>query len=185
MATKQETQSPIFFFGHQHRPDNSHVFSQFYPCQFVDEEGYQYRCAEQYMMAQKAVVFLHAHSKNHDILDKIMKTTDPKAIKALGRQIGGFDEQTWKKVRQDVVYSGNYYKFSQNPELKKILLDTGDRELFEASPYDTIWGIGVDKETATSVPRTRWGQKYWKGSNLLGQALMWVRDDLKQEQKKN
>ena len=35
-------------------------------------------------------------------------------------------------------------KFSQNEDLKQILLETGDRILVEGSPYDKIWGVKID-----------------------------------------
>ena len=37
----------------------------------------------------------------------------------------------------------NMAKFSQNSRLKAILLSTEDKIIVEASPYDTIWGIGL------------------------------------------
>ena len=69
---------------------------------------------------------------------------------------------------------GNKAKFGQNPELKEFLLSTDDAILVEASPYDTIWGIGMDRETALNSK-----VEDWKGENLLGCALMEVRDWLK------
>ena len=66
---------------------------------------------------------------------------------------------------------GNKAKFSQNPDLKEFLLSTGDAILVEASPYDKIWGIGLDKEQAMKGT-----VEQWQGENLLGCALMEVRD---------
>ena len=50
------------------------------------------------------------------------------------------------------------------------LLDTGDRRLAEASPYDLIWGIGysVDQVSARQPP-------LWCGLYLLGTTLQTVR----------
>ena len=42
-----------------------------------------------------------------------------------------------------------------------------------ASPYDKIWGIGLDRETAMKGT-----VEQWQGENLLGCALMEVRDYL-------
>jgi len=55
-------------------------------------------------------------------------------------------------------------KFSQNSELKNLLLQTGDSLLVEASPYDKVWGIGLNEQDAK--------YKQWKGEKLLGYALM-------------
>lgn len=59
-------------------------------------------------------------------------------------------------------------------DLKKILLATGDSVLVEASSYDAIWGIKMasNDENATNPLK-------WRGSNLLGFALMEVRDELR------
>ena len=59
-------------------------------------------------------------------------------------------------------------------DLKKFLLATGDSVLVEASSYDAIWGIKmVSNDENTTNPLK------WRGSNLLGFALMEVRDELR------
>jgi len=68
-------------------------------------------------------------------------------------------------------------KFSQHADLKEFLLNTGDRVIVEASPYDRIWGIGMATTDANAENPAR-----WKGLNLLGFALMEVRERLKEVQ---
>jgi ribA/ribD-fused uncharacterized protein len=54
------------------------------------------------------------------------------------------------------------------------LMSTGNKILVEASPLDTIWGIGLGREnTKANNPNT------WRGKNLLGFALMEVRDEIR------
>ena len=65
-------------------------------------------------------------------------------------------------------------KFSQNEDLKQILLETGDRILVEGSPYDKIWGVKIDWQDDKILD-----EKNYKGLNLLGKALMQVRRELK------
>lgn len=60
----------------------------------------------------------------------------------------------------------------EDPELKKILLATGDRIIVEASPYDCIWGVGLSEEDDDLYNGN------WNGQNLLGKALMEVREKL-------
>ncbi len=74
----------------------------------------------------------------------------------------------------DIVVNGNMLKFSQNEELKNFLLSTNNKILAEASPYDKIWGIGIgqDDKDAYNIDK-------WKGENLLGKALMKVREELR------
>ena len=88
-------------------------------------------------------------------------------------QVRGFDEQRWADRRFDLVVAGNLAKFSQHEELGDYLVGTGSRVLVEASPYDRIWGIGLaaDDEHSTSP-------EHWPGLNLLGFALMEVRQQL-------
>jgi hypothetical protein len=58
----------------------------------------------------------------------------------------------------------------------QFLLATGERVLVEASPYDQIWGIGMAAGNADIENPLR-----WRGQNLLGFALMEIRDKLAQE----
>jgi ribA/ribD-fused uncharacterized protein len=99
---------------------------------------------------------------------RIEKELNPAKVKELGRGIKGYDDKLWECVRLGYMTYCCYLKYSQNADLKSILLDTGDRVLVEASPYDKIWGIGLTEEDAAAG-------KPWQGRNLLGQALMDVR----------
>jgi len=72
-----------------------------------------------------------------------------------------------------MVKKGNLLKFSQNQKIRKFLLSTGKKILVEASPYDKIWGIGMlETDHRAENPLL------WNGENLLGFALMEVRDEL-------
>ena len=77
-----------------------------------------------------------------------------------------------------IVYEGNLLKFRQNPDLKQKLLETGDKGLVEASPFDKIWGIGLGEKKARETAKHRTG---W-GLNLLGNALVQVREVLRKEE---
>ncbi|MCL4163971.1 UNVERIFIED_CONTAM: hypothetical protein GTU68_044394 [Idotea baltica] len=118
------------------------------------------------MMAEKARLF-----KDDEMLDKILQAGSPAQAKKLGRQVHDFDQAIWESKRSEIVSQGNLHKFNQHPELKAFLLTTKNRVLVEASPRDTIWGIGLSaKNERASVPPK------WRGKNLLGFALMEVRD---------
>jgi ribA/ribD-fused uncharacterized protein len=54
------------------------------------------------------------------------------------------------------------------------MLATGNRFFVEASPFDCVWGIGMD-ENAENVE----DPSYWLGLNLLGQALTLVKNELR------
>ena len=85
-----------------------------------------------------------------------------------------FTKEQMEHFKYAIVLLGNWHKFSQNRELREFLLSTGDSALVEASPYDNIWGIRL----SANSPEARDPFK-WRGQNLLGFALMEVRDELR------
>ena len=168
---KGERDKYLFFWGHQKSKDGSltaSCFSQWWTSPFVVDDV-RYNTAEHWMMAQKALLF-----DDNEVFTKIIAVNSPAEVKALGRQVRNFDETIWNAKRFEIVVAGNLHKFSQDKDLKEFLLNTKDRVLVEASPVDRIWGIGLaaDNEKATNPKR-------WNGLNLLGFALMEVRDMLK------
>ena len=104
---------------------------------------------------------------------KIMQASDLKRQKALGQQVRGFDEEVWGTKKVALVTEINLAKFGQNKGLRRKLFQTAPKLLVEASPVDTIWGIGLDAETARQTPEAQ-----WPGKNLLGQILTDTRDQL-------
>ena len=92
-------------------------------------------------------------------------------IKALGRQVKGYNDSYWNGVRQLLVYEGLKEKFVQNKDLKKLLLDTEDSILAECAVNDRIWGIGLSMKDSNRLESEK-----WRGQNLLGYALMMVRN---------
>ena len=134
-------------------------FSQFARSEMTID-GEHYLCAEQYMMAQKARLFRDAGAYL-----RIMKSERPAEIKAIGRQVYGFNDETWRAVARDVVARGNLYKF-QLDEFREALLETRFKTLAEASPTDVIWGIGLSMADVR-----RFDVAQWRGKNWLGQIL--------------
>ena len=118
------------------------------------------------MMYKKAVCF-----HDRDIAQRILATDDVAEIKSLGRAVSGYDDHYWNGVRQVIVYDGLIAKFSQNEDLKGALIGTGEYLLAECAVKDKIWGIGLSMDDPD-----RFDPSKWKGQNLLGYALMMVRD---------
>lgn len=169
--------------------------SQWYRSDF-EIDGIKYNCCEQWMMAEKARLF-----GDKETLEKIMKVDPnnpnlavdfpgrefevwpdyPRLQKELGREVKGFNKEQWEKVAQDVVYRGNYAKFTipgENGHLWDFLQATGEKILAEANPRDPIWGIGLSREDPRAQDPTM-----WKGKNWLGEALMKVRAKVNEEKK--
>lgn len=157
-----------FFWGHQPAKDGlitESCLSQWWKCTFMENQ-ILFCCAEQYMMYRKAMLF-----KDFEYAQKIICSKDPKEIKEYGRLVRGFNENKWNEEKSNIVLRGNILKFSQNEELYRFLIETKDKILVEASPYDKIWGIGIRKNTEGILEPSK-----WKGLNLLGFILMDVRN---------
>ena len=165
-----EELSFVLFWGHTENPGKvtKACLSQWYPCRFIIDD-IEYCCTEQYMMAQKALLF-----DDRETYEKIMASEQPKEIKALGREIGNFEQSKWDKHKYQIILNGNIAKFTQKERLRDFLLGTGDAVLAEASPYDRIWGIRLSADDPLAKD-----PKCWQGENLPGFALMETREVLR------
>ena len=152
-----------------HNPDEENGYLSNWFLSDFNLNGINYTSMEQYMMYQKAVCF-----NDTNIASQILDTNDVAKIKALGHLVSNYDDHHWNGVRQVIIYEGLKAKFSQNPELMKKLKGTGECLLAECAVKDRIWGIGLSMTDPDRLDRTK-----WKGQNLLGYALMLVRDNSK------
>lgn len=165
--SREEKFDYIYFWKHRAEANGSvgtGCLSQWWPASFKIGEQ-EYPTAEHFMMHSKAMLF-----GDEETARKILETESPKQVKALGRSVKDFDSQLWQEHRFAVVLRGNLAKFSQNENLKDYMFSTGESILVEASPTDTIWGIGLSEEQARNQSPAE-----WKGLNLLGFALMRTR----------
>jgi len=173
LTTEKQENKFLFFWGHQPNKDGSiskTCFSQWWLSSF-DVDGITYKTAEHWMMAKKALLF-----NDKEIFEKIIQTKSPAEAKKLGREVKNYVDTVWLANRFEIVKEGNLHKFGQNKDLKEFLLNTNERILVEASPVDPIWGIGMAADhKEVNNP------KKWQGLNLLGFALMEVRDELKNQ----
>lgn len=112
--------------------------------------GHKYRNAEAAFQAMK-----------NPLKAEMFVGLDAKEAKRLGRTIRLRDN--WEQSKKGFMYTVCLAKFTQNENLGKRLLATGDRILIEGNTWgDTEWGVcnGV-------------------GKNLLGKILMKVREEIK------
>ena len=145
--------------------------SNFYKCNFIDENQINFNCSEQYFMYNKCLMF---DPTNQILINKILNENSASKIKQYGRKVGNYNEQIWSKQRYNIMFTALKLKFSQNQDIKQKLIMTGNKTLYEASKYDKIWGIGLTAKEAMSG-------KPWNGQNLLGTALMMVRKNIQIE----
>ena len=142
--------------------------SQWWPSDFTIGTN-TFSTAEHFMMYQKAMLF-----NDHETAERIVQAEHPFEAKTLGRRVRNFDEARWNHSRFDLVVRGNISKFNQNQKLQAFILNTGDDILAETSPNDLIWGTGCREEDPISTQPEK-----WPGENLLGFALMQVREHLR------
>ncbi len=150
----------VFFY-------NNTPYSNFHKSKFI-VDNIEFCCGEQWIMYQKAILF-----NDTEIANEILKANNPGKIKSLGRKVSNFDEDIWNKHRETKTFIGLLEKFKQDERLKKLLIDTGNRELVEASPTDRIWGIGLSENDQRIYDKSK-----WLGRNILGKILMKVRSHL-------
>jgi ribA/ribD-fused uncharacterized protein len=156
----RETDTHIYFWGS--------IFSNWEPCKII-YDNLLFKSSEHLFMWLKAMYFSDIKTAN-----LILKTNSPSEAKRLGRLINDFDEILWEKKREDVMYIACFEKFNQNQDLKNTLLQTKDKILVEASPYDCCYGIGLKWDDDLVLD-----EKNWLGLNLLGKILMKIRNDLR------
>jgi ribA/ribD-fused uncharacterized protein len=159
----------LFFWGHAAKAEHPGpwVLSQWWPVA-LEVDSTTYRHAEGFMMAEKARLF-----GDDEMLRLILAADHPAEAKKLGRSVRAFDDTIWNAERYRIVVRANLAKFGQHDDLRRYLLSTAPRLLVEASPRDTVWGIGLSAQNDKAMRPSE-----WRGKNLLGFALTEVRDRL-------
>lgn len=158
-----ETDEFYFFYKHE--------FGQWTMRNITDVNGITYNCCEQYMMFQKAILF-----EDKEVANQILAEKNPLTQQQLGKKVKGFYQEIWDKYRYQVVWNGNWLKFTQYKDLQDRLIATGNKELVEASPVDGVWGVKRGLKDPLLLDRSS-----WNGLNLLGKVLMSVRFCLNQQ----
>lgn len=148
----------------------SSPLSQWHPSKF-EVDGISFCCGEQFMMYQKAILF-----NDLEMAEKIMATTHPDKHQAYGRAVRGFNSKVWKQHCRDIVYKGNYAKFTQNEWLWDILHDTENSLLVEAYDQCTYWSVGLVENNPTIKD-----PQLWPGKNWIGYILTRVRKDIRED----
>lgn len=143
--------------------------SNWYKCSFV-LWNIKFSSSEQALMYKKAILFGDEAGAR-----EILSTEDPSVQKAAGHRIKNFQYEVWSEIRFAVMTEILNQKFDDTC-LKEKLLSTGERIIVEASPEDIIWGVGLGEDDPDILD-----EKKWRGLNLLGKALMDVRELKKQQ----
>jgi ribA/ribD-fused uncharacterized protein len=97
------------------------------------------------------------------IQEEIRQIASPMDAALEGRNRQNPLRPDWEEIKDEVMLQVLRMKFSQNPEIAKELLATGDAILIEHTQNDAYWADGGDGS----------------GKNKLGLLLMQVREELK------
>lgn len=156
--------------------NRTHVFFLFrddYLSNFYASEyhlyGKRFTCVEQGYQYEKAMRFNDIETAN-----EILLVRSPYEHKRLGSQVKGFDEKEWEKHRVYAMMIHIEAKFTQNPDLKALLLLTGNRVIVEASNKDQFWGCGI-RITDPLV----FDENNWTGRNALGIVIHRIRETIR------
>lgn len=131
-------------------------FSNFAPYP-ITLKGKQWPTTEHYFQAQKFVGTEHEHA--------IRKLASPMVAARKGRSRKLPLRRDWESAKDKIMREALQAKFTQHPELQKLLLETGDAVLVEHTVNDRYWGDGGDGS----------------GENRLGLLLMELREKLRNE----
>lgn len=143
---------PVYFYDTKENPYG--CFTNFSPHGF-ELDGDWWRTSEHYFQAQKFPGTPHA--------EEIQKLPTPREAFDRAHQLNHLVRPDWLQVRDSVMRKAVERKFEFNPDIRAVLLSTGDALLVENSPVDSYWGCGAGG----------------KGKNMLGKILMEVREKLR------
>ena len=160
VSTKEDSNT-IGFFG------ELCPFSNFYEAEFI-WNGHIYHSSEQYIQHQKAKFCGDAAAVN-----EILSCKTALQSKRASRNIDNYRLDDWIKFAETECIKGLTAKFDQNPNLRKLLINTGDKKLIECS-WDGVWGTGCPLNRTDCL-----NPDNWESEGLLGKLLMAVRERLK------
>ena len=156
------SENQVSFLGFKCPLSNFHKLS-------FKHNGTTYSSSEQWIQVSKARLF----PGNEQLIKQMMSTHEPLELKRLGYRVKNFNVRIWNDQAFDVLYPGIKAKFFQN-EYALNFLDSTDRKLIvEASPNDTLFGVGLSIKDKNILNTTA-----HKGENIQGKMLMKARTEL-------
>ncbi|MFF2912098.1 NADAR family protein [Paenibacillus sp. NPDC057934] len=128
-------------------------FSNFakYP---IELEGKTWPTSEHYFQAKKFAGTEHE--------EQVRLAPTPMGAARMGRERSRPLRTDWEQVKVEIMLEALTAKIGQHPEIRNILVSTGDCILIEHTKNDAYWGDNGDGT----------------GQNMLGQLLMQIRNDL-------
>jgi hypothetical protein len=140
----------------------------------IEFKDTMYNSAQQAIAAEIAKAF-----NDEDNLQRIMIAESPDEIDYKLSDVPGdsdANEPKWNDLTKQLLYDVNIAKFNQYPELASRLLNTKNAKLGAYVPDDNLIGIGISLDNIQSQNPIN-----WTGQNLLGKALMDIREKIRKE----
>jgi N-glycosidase YbiA len=150
MTDRSATLDTIYFY----KVDRPHGYLSNFSPHPIDLDGYCWPTVEHYYQAQKFLETEFAY-----LGDIIRSAPTPEAAALIGRCPEYAPAASWPDRKLLVMEKAVTAKFNSHPELRRLLLATGEGLIVEDSPVDYFWGCGEDRS----------------GLNHLGKILMHVR----------
>jgi ribA/ribD-fused uncharacterized protein len=160
---------PVFFFPGKPELNEYKEFATTHEAS-MQIDGLTFASVEHYLQYSKAKQF-----GDEETAAKIMKTTSGKSVKGFGEKVKNVKEEEWNAKKDALMKIALKAKFTQHPELRKKLVDTGVRPIADADPRDKYWGIGTSFDTSKGK-----NPAAWPGKNVLGNMLQELRTELKE-----
>ena len=98
-----------------------------------------------------------------EIKEKIKNARSGYDAQMIGKENNNKAVSNWHEINVGVMENILRKKLEQHPHIKERLLETGDRDIIESSPFDAFWGWGPEK----------------KGQNQHGKLWMKLREEIK------
>ena len=139
-------------------------FSNMFSATFT-VDNVEYGSTEQFIQASKAALF------DDDVThSRIMGEINPFRIKKLGGKVRKFNQERWRQKDKHVAYKAVKAKFTQNPTLRNLLIETGDKLIAESS-YDQHWGTGLHLRDENALDSHKWSNRQ---GGIMGEILVRV-----------
>ena len=157
ISSSQHTpQSSSKFIKFYNRDERYYEFTNFYRAPVLID-GKKWPTTEHYFQAQKFIgtPYVEAIRRLPTAREAFQLSRDPK--------VSRWRRSDWDTVKDDIMHKALICKFTQHPDLRKMLWKTGDSKLIEHTTNDSYWGDGGGLGL---------------GKNKLGELLMKVRDEI-------
>jgi ribA/ribD-fused uncharacterized protein len=150
-SCRQDDAMTICFFS---QSETHREFSNFAPF-WIDLDAARWPTVEHYYQAQKFA--------DDELRQKIRQAAKPIIAKSLADTYRAAIRPDWDAVKDEVMYRAVKRKFELHPELREMLLATGQEDIAETAPTDYYWGVGRDGT----------------GQNRLGRIIARIRAELR------